>query len=263
MTKYKPKPSTKEVIDKVKTLNCLSGTVVFGRGLSRIQSDICFARIYNFTKGTPTTMHYIIRSANTDLFDYNSIIKDVNRIFGRITPVRLFETDRENTYVVECSEGLKTKYPNHFLDVYYMCLFVILRCCDYEYTRKYSNEVLEKIDLAGIKLPIKNVETLLHAHYIQKNGQSGHGVSEFISDNYLNERIFKLAIRHHINTLYAAFSRKSKFPRKVVVDSIQDIVANRGYRTKRGGYSSSSYIAQTNSFYIVEQVVMTLSEKYR
>jgi hypothetical protein len=260
---YKPRPSTQEILEAIKAekFSISMSDTQFGRGLKNIKNDACFARIYNFTSQKLKTMHYIIRRANREIFDYHSIIKDMNRISSKIAVVRVFDTSNENVLVVEFREPLKSKYPDSFLEIYYITIMVILRCCDKEYAKYYTEIYSFNKDDYDVKFPIKTVESLIKIHYDVTGGKVGHGVSEHISGAFYNKNMYSLAIKHHINIINSLFSRKSKFPKEEIINLVEkfreEYVENR---RKEYSWHTGKYIAQTPSWNILESTFRELSK---
>lgn len=258
---YKPRPSTQEVLQTIEEEEFIisSSDTQFGRGLKNIKGDACFARIYDFTKQKLKTMHYIIRKANRDVFDYHSIIKDMNRISNKIAIVRVFDTAREDVLVVEFREPLKSKYPEKFLEIYYITMMVILRCCDKEYAKYYTEDY--SFDASEHNLPIRTVESLIKIHYDITNGKAGHGVSEHISGAFYNKNMYSLAIKHHIQVINSLFSRKSKYPKEDIIKLVEKY--REAYeKEKQKGYTwyTGKYVAQTPAWNILEDAFRELSK---
>jgi len=258
---YKPRPSTQEIIKAIEVENFRISTsdVQFGRGLKNIKGDACFARIYDFTKEKLKTMHYIIRWANREVFDYHSIIKDMNRISNKIAIVRVFDTAKDDVLVIEFREPLKSNYPEKFLEIYYITMMVILRCCDREYAKYYTPRY--SFDSSEYNLPVKTVESLIKIHYDVNSGRAGHGVSEHISDNFLSKNMYSLAIKHHINIIHSLFGRKSKYSKEDVIKLVEKYVEDyMDMKKKQYNWYSGKYIAQTPAWNILEETFRELSK---
>lgn len=258
---YKPRPSTAEILKAIEEeqFRISTSDTQFGRGLKNIKGDACFARIYDFTKEKLKTMHFIIRRANREVFDYHSIIKDMNRISNKIAIVRVFDTAREDILVVEFREPLKSKYPEKFLEIYYITMMVILRCCDKEYAKYYTPDYSFYPD--EYNLPIKTVESLIKIHYDVTGGKAGHGVSEHVSNNFHNKNMYNLAIKHHVNIIHSLFSRKSKYPKEDVIKLVEEFREEYVENRQKGySYYTGKYVAQTPAWNILENAFRELSK---
>lgn len=223
--------------------------VNFGHG-KFLKHDACFARVHSRLSETPvgTSMQYILRyELSWNIFDYNSLFKELNKMFGGYFKISRHRCSKENVRIINIEEI--GKFPDKRLrHIAYALLLVLFRSIDSEYIGSYwkpdADSTRKKI------YPIKNWEDVLYFYY--KFGISCHGVNDRIRDLKNSPKLYKASIKNYFKTIALAFGGGFDYSKRSVKLKTQ---LNGGFKVESYSWRTS----QTPSFTLLEKIVKEIS----
>lgn len=217
--------------------------IIFGHG-DYIMYDACFARLWNRIKeqkdggNVKSNMQYIIRyNIVNEIFDYTSLINELNKIFGKYFKITVHLSGRKAVKIINIKEvkelpNLSIKYAGYFM------ILVLLRTIDAEYFTNWERSY------SGDK--ISNWFDIIYYTY-KVMGIWGHGINDSLQHlgqtaknkkTAGNETLYKNAIENYLDTLETAFG--SNFDYKAIKKWVKIPMEN--YGSARGQTATFKYI---------------------
>lgn len=191
--------------------------VIFGPG-SRISPDVCYARLGNQVRNMPDrSMCYLFRYDAGDIFDYDSLFKELRKIFEGFFEIWRYRSGNENVRIIYVGEKIELNRMSRYM-AYYM-LFVLLRAIDAERIHLWK-----RTNLNGLN----NWRDVIYHHYATL-GIHGHNINDnlyhlgrqldnkyhyHVKDKEKRAKIqneFVEKIDDFIKTLTKAFGRNTKW----------------------------------------------------